>query len=196
MGRQLLLPFDAGEGRGQERGRHPRRRPTTSQAATAPKEIRPASSPLLAQVIRRETLILAWQRIRANKGSPGVDGVTIDEFPAWMAERRKDVLRSLREGTYQPSPVLRVDIPKPGGGTRTLGVPTVLDRVIQQAMVIVLTPILDPTFSESSHGYRPGRSAHEAVRQARDFVAESERPGEPHPRWASPGKWLLRVPTP
>jgi group II intron reverse transcriptase/maturase len=117
----------------------------------------------------------AWRRIRANGGSPGVDGVTVDEFPAWMAERRDAVLRALGEGTYEPSPVLRVEIPKHDGGTRTLGVPTVLDRVIQQAIVIVLTPLLDPRFSESSHGYRPGRSAHQAVQRARDFVAEGHR---------------------
>ena len=82
MGRQLHLSFDAGDGRGQGRGRNPRVRPTTSQAETAPKEIRPASGPLLEHVRRRETLNLAWKRIRANRGGPGVDGVTVDEFPA------------------------------------------------------------------------------------------------------------------
>ena len=84
-------------------------------------------------------------------------------------------MQTLREGRYQPSPVRRVDIPKPGGGTRMLGVPTVLDRLIQQAIVLVLTPLLDPTFSPSSYGFRPGRSAHDAVRQARKFVAEGHR---------------------
>jgi group II intron reverse transcriptase/maturase len=118
---------------------------------------------------------LAWKRIRANQGGPGVDGVTVEQFPAWMAERRDAVLRALGEGTYEPSPVLRVEIPKPNGGVRTLGVPTVLDRVIQQAIVIVLTPILDPGFSEASYGFRPGRSAHQAVRRARDFVEQGFR---------------------
>jgi RNA-directed DNA polymerase len=175
VGRQLLLSFDAGEGRDRERGRNSRERSQTSQAVTAPKEVRAASGPLLEQVVRRETLNRAWRRIRANGGAPGVDGVSIEQFPAWMAERRDDVVRALGEGTYEPSAVLRVEIPKPDGGTRTLGVPTVLDRVIQQAIVIVLTPILDPTFSEASYGYRPGRSAHQAVRRARDFVAQGHR---------------------
>lgn len=175
VGRQLLLPYSAEDGQGLERGRNPRRRPMTSQADPAPKEIRPASSPLLAKAIRRETLRMAWLKIRANRGGPGVDGVTVDSFPAWMAERREEVLALLATGTYEPSPVLWVEIPKPGGGTRVLGVPTVLDRVIQQAIVIVLTPILDPTFSESSFGYRPGRSAHDAVVRARGFVAAGYR---------------------
>jgi len=84
-------------------------------------------------------------------------------------------MQELREGRCQPSPVRRVDIPKPGGGTRMLGVPTVLDRLIQQAIVLVLTPILDPTFSSSSYGFRPGRSSHDAARQARKYVAEGHR---------------------
>lgn len=147
----------------------------TSQASPAVKELRPASGPLLAKAIRRETLRMAWKQIRANRGGPGVDGVTVESFPVWMAERREQTLAALATGTYEPSPVLRVEIPKPGGGRRVLGVPTVLDRVIQQAIVIVLTPILDPTFSESSFGYRPGLSAHGAVVRARDFVAEGFR---------------------
>lgn len=132
-------------------------------------------SSLFDEVLRRETLNRAWMQVRANKGAPGVDGVTIDDFLAWMREHKESVLAALRDGSYRPSPVRRVDIPKPGGGTRMLGVPTVLDRVIQQAIVIVLTPIIDPTFSSSSYGFRPKKSAHDAVRQAREFVREGHR---------------------
>ncbi len=101
--------------------------------------------------------------------------MTVDEFPAWFREHKQQVRAAILSGEYQPSPVRRVDIPKPDGGTRTLGVPTVLDRLIQQAIVLVLTPRIDPTFSPHSYGYRPGRSAHQAVHQARAYVAEGRR---------------------
>lgn len=147
-----------------------------SQAVSALKNcMETTGSSLFDEVLRRETLNRAWTQVRANKGAPGVDGVTIDDFLAWMREHKESVLATLRDGSYRPSPVRRVDIPKPGGGTRMLGVPTVLDRVIQQAIVIVLTQILDPTFSSSSYGFRPKKSAHDAVRQAREFVREGHR---------------------
>jgi group II intron reverse transcriptase/maturase len=130
---------------------------------------------LLMQVVRKETLEAAWKQVRANKGAPGADGMTVDDFPAWFHEHGEQVVSALVEGTYEPAPVRRVDIPKPNGGTRTLGVPTVLDRVIQQAIATVLTPIFDPTFSESSHGFRPGRSAHGAVQQAKSYIADGYR---------------------
>lgn len=101
--------------------------------------------------------------------------MTVDEFPVWFREHKQQVRAAILSGKYQPSPVRRVDIPKPDGGTRTLGVPTVLDRLIQQAIVLVLTPRIDPTFSPHSYGYRPGRSAHQAVHQARAYVAEGRR---------------------
>ena len=132
-------------------------------------------SPLLAEVLRSETLREAWKQVRANKGAAGVDGITIDDFAEWFEEHRETVLGALEAGTYRPSEVRRVDIPKPGGGTRMLGVPTVLDRVIQQAITIVLTPILDPTFSDSSYGFRPWRSAKQAIAQAREYIREGRR---------------------
>ncbi len=170
---QKLLPF--GEGRDGVSGRYPLWPSSVQQAIPALKESEAARSPLLEEVMRKETLEAAWKRVKANKGAPGVDGLTIKGFPAWFREHGGQVAIALMEGTYEPAPVRRVDIPKPSGGTRTLGVPTVLDRVIQQAIAIVLTPIFDPTFSESSHGFRPGRSAHNAVKQARSYVAEGYR---------------------
>ena len=173
--RQKLLPFmkEAIDG---ENGRNPNVPSAASQAARASTVATTTTdSSLIEEVLHKETLTRAWKQVRANQGAPGVDGVTIETIPAWYCEHGPAVMQSLREGRYQPSPVRRVDIPKPGGGTRMLGVPTVLDRLIQQAIVLVLTPILDPTFSPSSYGFRPGRSAHDAVRQARKFVMEGHR---------------------
>jgi RNA-directed DNA polymerase len=173
--RQKLLLFMRETGDG-ENGRNPNVPSAASQATRASTEpTTTADSSLIEEVLHKETLTRAWKQVRANRGAPGVDGVTIEQFPAWYREHGAAVMQELREGRYRPSPVRRVDIPKPGGGTRTLGVPTVLDRLIQQAIVLVLTPILDPTFSPSSYGFRPGRSAHDAVRQARKYVAEGHR---------------------
>ena len=127
---------------------------------------------LWEQVFCRENLTRALQRVERNKGAPGVDGMTTAELRPWLHGHWPGVRRVLDEGTYQPSPVRRVVIPKPDGGERNLGVPTALDRLIQQAIAQVLTPIFDPTFSEYSYGFRPTRSAHQAVRQARGYVAE------------------------
>ncbi len=174
--RQLLFAFAEETGPGGGDGRNPDDSAGVSQAATASTEvISTMDSPLFEEVLRKETLQKAWAKVLANKGAPGVDGVTIADFPKWFRERRDAIIASVRDGSYQPAPVRRVDIPKPGGWTRMLGVPTVLDRVLQQAIMIVLTPILDPTFSESSFGFRPGRSAHEAVGQAREYVAGGRR---------------------
>ncbi len=180
MARQKLLPFpDEGPDEAGPAGGDTRNvsgPDGVSQAVSALKSCTETTgSSLFDEVLRRETLNRAWMQVRANKGALGVDGVTIDDFLAWMREHKESVLAALRDGSYRPSPVRRVDIPKPGGGTRMLGVPTVLDRVIQQAIVIVLTPILDPTFSSSSYGFRPKKSAHDAVRQAREFVREGHR---------------------
>jgi len=175
MVRQKLLHFTE-EGPDGGNGRNSFEPSRASQAARASRETTTtAGTSLMDEVLHQETLTRAWKQVRANQGAPGVDGITIDAFPAWYREHGSAVMQALREGRYQPSPVRRVDIPKPGGGTRMLGVPTVLDRLIQQAIVLVLTPILDPTFSPSSYGFRPGRSAHDAVRTARKFVAEGHR---------------------
>lgn len=130
---------------------------------------------LLERILATENMDLAWKRVRANKGAPGVDSVTIDAFPERFRPLWGDIRASLATGTYQPQPVLRVEIPKPTGGTRPLGIPTVLDRLIQQATAQVLTPIFDPEFSASSFGFRPGRSAHNAVRQLREYLRQGYR---------------------
>jgi group II intron reverse transcriptase/maturase len=119
-----------------------------------------------------ENLGRALRRVRANGGAPGVDGMTTEELVLWLREHWASVRQALDAGTYRPSPVRRVVIPKPGGGERLLGVPTCLDRLIQQAIAQVLTPIFDPGFSGSSFGFRPGRSAHQAVRVARRCIQD------------------------
>ena len=108
-------------------------------------------------------LNLAWKQVKANKGAPGVDGMTIDDFPAFAREHWERIRSQLSKGTYHPAPVRRVFIPKPDGSQRPLGVPTVLDRVIQQAIAQVLTPLYDDEFSANSYGFRAGRNAHQAV---------------------------------
>jgi RNA-directed DNA polymerase len=118
---------------------------------------------------------LAWMRVKANKGAPGVDGITIDDFPDHTRPLWGNIRASLATGSYQPKPVLRVEIPKPTGGTRPLGLPIVLDRLIQQSIAQMLTPIFDPDFSESSFVFRPRRSAHGAVRQLREYLRQGYR---------------------
>lgn len=130
---------------------------------------------LLERVLSRENMQRAWKRVRANKGAPGIDGITIEEFPELARLNWDRIRESLLAGTYQPSPVRRVEIPKDTGGTRPLGIPIVLDRVIQQAIAQVLVPIFDPGFSESSFGFRPGRSALDAVRKVREYIREGYR---------------------
>jgi RNA-directed DNA polymerase len=130
---------------------------------------------LLERILATENMELAWKRVRANKGAPGVDGITIDDFPEQFRPLWGDIRASLATGSYLPKPVLRVEIPKPTGGFRPLGIPTVLDRLIQQSIAQVLTPIFDPDFSESSFGFRPNRSAHQAVRQLREYLRQGYR---------------------
>jgi len=127
---------------------------------------------LLERILSRENMHMAWKRVKANKGAPGVDGITIREFPATIRDTWDNTRKSLMEGYYEPSPVLRVEIPKPSGGTRPLGIPTVQDRLIQQAVAQMLTPCFDPYFSELSYGFRPGRSAHDAVKKVREYICQ------------------------
>ena len=133
------------------------------------------TSRLMEEVLRRENLIRAHARVVQNRGAAGVDGVTVDELLAYCREHWARIREELLNATYQPQPVRRVDIPKPSGGRRTLGIPTVLDRLIQQAVLQVLQPIFDPTFSDASFGFRPRRSAHDAVRRAREHIAAGHR---------------------
>ena len=127
---------------------------------------------LMEEVCDRVNLENAWKRVRSNKGSPGVDGMTINAAKDYLREHWPNIRAQLLEGTYQPQPVKRVEIPKPDGGIRKLGVPCVVDRLIQQAMLQVLQERWDPTFSEHSYGFRPGRSAHQAVAQAQRYIAD------------------------
>lgn len=131
------------------------------------------SDDLLEQVLQRENLRIAWKRVRANKGAAGVDGMTIDAFPDWArAGNWPRIVSELRQGCYQPSPVRRVEIEKPDGGKRPLGIPTVTDRVIQQAIAQILTPIFDPGFSNHSFGFRPKRNGQQAVQQVQRHIKE------------------------
>lgn len=122
---------------------------------------------LMEAVLSPANLQQAWCRVKSNRGAPGIDGMAIEDFPAYARAAWTAIRQSLNDGRYRPQPVRRVSIPKPDGGERALGIPTVVDRVIQQAIAQVMTPIFDPEFSESSYGFRPKRSAHGALRQIR-----------------------------
>src|SRR6201984_3598743 len=131
---------------------------------------------LMEEVCELENCKQALQRVKANKGSPGVDGMSVDELPEYLKQHGLKIGEQLRNGTYQPRPVRRVEIPKPdGSGMRKLGIPCVLDRFVQQAVLQVLQKRWDPTFSEHSHGFRPGRSAKQAVHKAQQYIAEGYR---------------------
>jgi RNA-directed DNA polymerase len=133
---------------------------------------RPGSSDLMEKACERRNLQAALKRVRRNAGSPGIDGMTVEALPAYLRVHWPRLREELLAGRYQPQPVKRVTIPKPGGGERELGIPTALDRFIQQALLQVLQPLFDPTFSEASYGFRPGRNAHEAVLCAQAYVQE------------------------
>jgi len=129
----------------------------------------------MEDVVSRPNMMAALERVEANKGAPGVDAMTTGELRGYLKQNWPTIRKELLEGTYQPRPVRKVEIAKPGGGMRTLGIPTVCDRLIQQALHQVLTPLFDPDFSDSSYGYRPGRSAWQAVQAARRHVADGRR---------------------
>ena len=124
---------------------------------------------LFEQVLSPENMQRAWKQVKANKGAAGVDGITVGEFPDHIRPHWETIKSKLREGTYKPSPVRRVLIPKEKGKFRTLGIPTVLDRVIQQAIAQVLGELYDPEFSENSYGFRPERSAHQVIEAMREM---------------------------
>jgi RNA-directed DNA polymerase len=151
----------------------------SSEGTESAKAVRQPESPaqehLMEEVCGRDNLRQAMKRVQANRGSAGVDALKVEELPKYLEQHWPAIREQLLRGTYKPQPVLRVEIPKPDGGVRKLGIPTVLDRFVQQAVLQVLQSRWDRTFSEHSYGFRPGRSAHQAVRQAQQYIAEGNR---------------------
>ena len=177
-GHSSLPPADEGPNPEQGKG------PTSSTIATNPnggaKGRRVADKPdpnenLLEQILSRPNMLQAWEWVKANNGAPGIDKMPIDDFMAFARVHWAEIRFSIMAGNYQPLPVKRVEIPKATGGTRPLGIPAVLDRLIQQVIAQVLLPIFDPHFSEASFGFRPGRSAHGAVYRVRDCIRQGYR---------------------
>jgi RNA-directed DNA polymerase len=166
--RQLELPLDG-------RGEAPRCQRSGEASTAASGNECPGTNHLMEEVVERGNAKAALKRVRQNKGSPGVDGMTVDKLPEYLAEHWQEIREQLLAGTYQPKPVKRQEIPKSGGGVRELGIPTALDRFVQQAILQVLQPRFDPTFSEHSHGFRPGRRAHDAVCEAQRYIQEGRR---------------------
>jgi RNA-directed DNA polymerase len=165
---QLVLPLDG-------RGEAPEGQRSGEASTAASGNERPGTDRLMEEVVQRGNAKAALKRVRQNKGSPGVDGMTVDELPEYLVENWEMIREQLSAGTYQPKPVKRQEIPKSGGGVRELGIPTALDRFVQQALLQVLQPRFDPTFSEHSHGFRPGRRAHDAVCEAQRYIQEGRR---------------------
>jgi group II intron reverse transcriptase/maturase len=170
MSMQMELPLEG-------RGEAPRaeRSGEAGRAARGEERSGVGHAALMQRVVERDNLARALKRVRQNKGSPGVDGMTVDDLLPYLRGHWVQIRESLLTGSYQPQPVRRVEIPKSGGGVRMLGIPTVLDRFMQQAVLQVLQPIFDPTFSEHSYGFRPGRNAHQAVRAAQQYVQEGRK---------------------
>ena len=127
---------------------------------------------LLERILDRNNLNRAYKRVRANKGAPGIDGMTVKDALPWLREHREELLESIRQGKYKPQPVRRKEIPKPDGGVRKLGIPTVIDRIIQQAISQQLVPICEPLFSDDSYGYRPNRSAQQAIQKVKQYAEQ------------------------
>jgi RNA-directed DNA polymerase len=141
------------------------------RAAKACLERPAAAGPSVEAVVERSNLLKALEQVQRNKGAPGIDGMTIAKLAPYLKEHWPAIRAQLLEGSYKPQPVRRVEISKASGGTRALGIPTVLDPFIQQATMQVLQAAWDPTFSEASFGFRPGRSAHQAVARAQELIA-------------------------
>jgi RNA-directed DNA polymerase len=169
---QLLLAFME-----EDRGEAPNglREGTETLVAKRNEESPAIDEQMIEEVCERENCKQALKRVKANKGSPGADGMTVRQLPAYLKQHWPTIREQLLSGTYKPQPVKRVEIPKPDGGVRKLGIPTVLDRFIQQAVMQVLQRQWDRTFSEHSYGFRPGRSAHQAVGKAQQYIAEGYR---------------------
>lgn len=144
------------------------------ETSEAKQEIRDLAVEVMEAICEAANLNRAYKRVKANKGAAGVDGMTVDQLKPYLLEQGKELKRSLLDGSYQPHSVREVEIPKPNGGVRGLGIPTVIDRFVQQAILQVLEPKVDPTFSESSYGFRPKRSAHDALKRAGEYVADGK----------------------
>jgi RNA-directed DNA polymerase len=138
-------------------------------------QTKPEASWLMEAVVERGNMLCAYERVVKNEGAPGVDGLTVAKLKPWLQAHWGKVRQALLAGEYMPAAVRKVEIPKPQGGVRTLGIPTVVDRLIQQALHQVMQALFEPEFSESSYGFRPGRSAQQAVEAARGYVAEGKR---------------------
>lgn len=151
------------------------REPVSDEAAGPRRDTESTGPGLLQAVLARENLRRAWKRVKANKGAAGVDGLDIDQTARHLVTAWPLIREQLLQGRYRPSPVRRVTIPKPDGGERELGIPTVTDRLIQQALLQVLQPLLDPTFSECSYGFRPGRRAHDAILAAQGYIQSGRK---------------------
>jgi RNA-directed DNA polymerase len=161
----VIRPVDFGDaGSGSEMNEEP-------QAVTAVDRQRALTQNLMERVVLPSNLNTAYRRVKANKGSAGIDGMIVDELSPWLSNHKGQLIEQLVTGTYTPQQIRGVQIPKPTGGVRQLGIPTVVDRLVQQAILQVLEPILDSTFSPASHGFRPGYSAHTALKQAQGHVA-------------------------
>ncbi len=130
---------------------------------------------LMERIVAEGNLVQARKRVMSNNGASGVDKMSAKELDDWLVQNKQELRQQLLNGTYEPMPVRRVDIPKPKGGIRQLGIPTVVDRFVQQAMMQVLSSVLDPLFSDSSYGFRPGRSAHQALKKAEEYVADGRK---------------------
>jgi len=168
---QLALAFEQ-----EYRGEAPKGLSEGTESLTAKRGTEsPATEQLMEEVCERCNCQQALKRVKANKGSAGMDGMTVQQLPEILKQQWPVIREQLLKGTYQPQPVKRVEIPKPEGGMRKLGIPTVLDRFIQQAVMQVLQRRWDRTFSEHSYGFRPGRSAHQAVAKAQQYIAEGYR---------------------
>ncbi|MEO8316524.1 MAG: group II intron reverse transcriptase/maturase [Pseudomonadota bacterium] len=171
----VLHQMPASAGRVAEQRGEASSKPISDETSSPRHETIGAGQGLLAQVLARENMQRAWKRVKANKGAAGVDGMDIAQTGRHLVTALPNIKDQLMEGTYRPSPVRRVGIPKPDGSERELGIPTVIDRLIQQALLQVLQPLIDPTFSEHSHGFRPGRRARDAVLAAQQHVQDGFR---------------------
>ena len=176
-----MVTRDAGDGvemprtRPKSSGRKPREYGLGASNTTAKPIPRPEAAQLMEQVVSRANMMAAYVRVVGNKGAAGIDKMTDADLKSFLVEHWPRIREDMLAGRYQPQAVRGVEIPKPGGGVRLLGIPTVVDRLIQQALHQVLMPLFDPGFSPHSYGFRPGRSAHDAVKAARSYVADGRR---------------------